>query len=521
MQKLPEPVKDAHGNEVTERVGSVVYTAKAPLPDGQRDAFELSLQLPDKAGEELAFPAIQTCAKGETAWTEVPTGDQDEEELEHPAPAFEITDAVEEGSEESAKASPVEVEDDDNDTGHNAGHHRPGPRCPRPRRRRHGAFPGTPPRVNSAAPRVRWRGWFGLLASALVGVALALGSAAPAAAHASLVRTDPTDGQVLNKSPKVARLTFDETVSAQSGGVQMYDARGDAVESEASARDKVLTVDVPDKLADGTYVISWRVVSADGHPVAGALTFSVGQPSTVVRQPPTPDASAATGVRGALSVAQGVGYLGLFLAAGLVMFTAWLLPGLPRLDVLRRRLRRIVRVSAAVAVLAGLVQLPLSGAYQQGLGFSDLLGGSVWSSAGGRELLGLGLLTAGLLLAVAPLGAAPLRGRGRVVATAGAVLAIASPSVVGHSRAYPPQLLVVATDVLHVAAGAVWFGGLVGLALSLHALAGRSRAAAETLARFSGLAAGVLTMLVAAGRCWPGGSSVRGTTCSVRRTADC
>jgi copper transport protein len=78
-------------------------------------------------------------------------------------------------------------------------------------------------------------------------------------------------------------------------------------------------------------------------------------------------------------------------------------------------------------------------------------------------------------------------------------MAIASPSVVGHTRAYAPQLLVVATDVLHVAAGAVWLGGLVGLALSLPALAGRSRAAAETLVRFSGLAAGILTVLVATG----------------------
>ena len=78
-------------------------------------------------------------------------------------------------------------------------------------------------------------------------------------------------------------------------------------------------------------------------------------------------------------------------------------------------------------------------------------------------------------------------------------MAIASPSVVGHSRAYAPQLLVVATDVLHVAVGAVWLGGLAGLALSLPALAGRSRAAAETLARFSGLAAGLLTLLVASG----------------------
>jgi uncharacterized protein YcnI len=121
IEKLPKPVTDAHGNKVTERVASVVYTARTPLPEGQRDALELSLQLPEKAGETLAFPAIQTCAKGETAWTEIPTGGQDAEELEHPAPAFEITEAVEEGSEESAEASHVKVEDDDSDTGTTVG----------------------------------------------------------------------------------------------------------------------------------------------------------------------------------------------------------------------------------------------------------------------------------------------------------------------------------------------------------------------------------------------------------------
>ena len=185
--------------------------------------------------------------------------------------------------------------------------------------------------------------WLRLLAGGLAGVALALAPASPAAAHASLVKTDPAEGQVLAESPRVARLTFDETVSAAAGGVQMYDARGNAVESKASARDTVLTVDVPDTLDEGTYVVSWRVVSADGHPVAGALTFSVGRPSAVVRQPPTPDESSASGVRGALSAVQAIGYLGLFLAAGLVVFAGWLLPALPRLDVLRRRLRRIAR----------------------------------------------------------------------------------------------------------------------------------------------------------------------------------
>jgi uncharacterized protein YcnI len=124
IEKLPEPVTDAHGNEVTERVAVVEYTARTPLPDGERDAFDLSLQLPEKAGETLAFPAVQTCEKGDTAWTEVPADGQDPEELEHPAPAFEMTQAVAEGEEDthSSSASASEAEPDDgSDTGSDTG----------------------------------------------------------------------------------------------------------------------------------------------------------------------------------------------------------------------------------------------------------------------------------------------------------------------------------------------------------------------------------------------------------------
>ena len=91
--KLDKPLTDAHGNEVTERDGTVVYEARSPLPDGYRDAFELSLTLPEKEGATLVFPTIQTCTKGETAWVEVASGSQDPEELEHPAPAVTVTAA--------------------------------------------------------------------------------------------------------------------------------------------------------------------------------------------------------------------------------------------------------------------------------------------------------------------------------------------------------------------------------------------------------------------------------------------
>jgi len=92
--QLDEPVDDAHGNSITERVGEVTYTARTPLPEGERDAFELSLQLPDAAGEALAFPVIQTCEKGETAWVETPAEGQDAEQLERPAPSVTITEAT-------------------------------------------------------------------------------------------------------------------------------------------------------------------------------------------------------------------------------------------------------------------------------------------------------------------------------------------------------------------------------------------------------------------------------------------
>ena len=93
IEKLDEPVADSHGNEVTERTASITYTATTPLPDGQRDTFQLSFTVPDAEGEVLAFPTIQTCEKGETAWTEVPAEGQDPHELESPAPSFEVLPA--------------------------------------------------------------------------------------------------------------------------------------------------------------------------------------------------------------------------------------------------------------------------------------------------------------------------------------------------------------------------------------------------------------------------------------------
>jgi uncharacterized protein YcnI len=101
---LAEPLDDGHGNTITTRTGQIVYTAKAPLADGLRDTFELSVPLPaDAAGTTISFPVVQTCEVGVTNWNEEQK--DGEAEPNHPAPSITVTEAVAEGHGHGAAAS--------------------------------------------------------------------------------------------------------------------------------------------------------------------------------------------------------------------------------------------------------------------------------------------------------------------------------------------------------------------------------------------------------------------------------
>lgn len=321
---------------------------------------------------------------------------------------------------------------------------------------------------------------------------LLVGGAPPAAAHATLVGTDPAEGEVLAETPDVVTFTFDETVSLTEQGIRAFDAAGEPVPAEASSADAVVSADLPDDLPDGTYVVTYRLVSADGHPVAGSLSFSIGAPSETV-VPPDVDAEPTGSMRAVLGTAQGIGYVGLLLAAGLAVFQSWVLGGARVSAASRDLLARVHRGATGLAILFWAAAVPLAGAYQQGLGLGGAVGAdAIDLSLVGDDLVVLGLVTVGLVLGL-------LASRARDFATLGVALAVSAPAVVGHTRAYDPVSLLVATDALHVAAGATWLGGLVGLVITLPSLAGRAADAASVLARFSALAAVVLALLVVSG----------------------
>ncbi len=330
-----------------------------------------------------------------------------------------------------------------------------------------------------------------LLAVVLVAAAAVVGLATPASAHATLVSTDPAEGAVLPTAPGGVTFTFDEPVQLVPKGLLAFDASGDPVDIEASASGTEVEGDLPDGLDDGTYVVTWRVVSADGHPIAGSLTFHVGAPSPKVEAPKleAPDPGPVSTVQ---AVVHAVDYVALLLAGGLAIFLAWTSRGVRLPEPVRRRLVRTLRGASVVAVLAAALAVPLAGAYQLGSGLSGLLDPDALDpSLVGQDLQVLALQVAGLGVAS---WAAGLQ-RSSLVVDLVTALAVWSPALVGHTRAYEPAALLVVTDALHLSAGAVWLGGLVGLALTLPAVAGRPRDGALLLSRFSTLAGGLLLAL--------------------------
>src|SRR5687767_12116951 len=166
--------------------------------------------------------------------------------------------------------------------------------------------------------------------------ALLLGFPQPAYAHAHLVSTNPAEGAVLQTAPDRVLFTFDEAVRGVPDGVQVFDSQGELVEARPTVKGAELEVVLSAQLGNGTTVITWRVASEDGHPVNGALTFSVGAPTPVITPPPT-DSGSVPEVPWALTLTRALGYIGLLLATGLIAFAAMFLPTDSSVDRPRRR----------------------------------------------------------------------------------------------------------------------------------------------------------------------------------------
>jgi len=331
------------------------------------------------------------------------------------------------------------------------------------------------------------------------GLGLAPLAPAPAHAHAALLGTSPANGAQLDAAPDQVRLRFSENVSVAEDGVVLQDTTGATVPTEPATvppeAPGEVRLPVPPDLPDGVWIVAWRVVSADSHPISGILVFSVGAAGPA---PTDTDLAADDPVLPAVFAAfRWSGYAGLALLAGSLWVFVLCWPG----GWTARRARRVVAAGWLVSVVGAAGSLLLQGPYAAGRPLAAvtdpaLLAVTLDSDYGRYLVVRLGLLASagGLLLAAPRL---PARVRDATALGCGLALPITWIGT-GHTNTAggPAQMSV---SIAHLVAMAAWFGGLALLATCVLPASARlpGTEVGPVVRRFSRLAtAAVITLVV-------------------------
>jgi copper transport protein len=331
----------------------------------------------------------------------------------------------------------------------------------------------------------------------------ALVAAPAAAAHATLVSSTPANDEVVARPPSSVALRFSEPVESAFGAVRIYDSDAKRVDSGRVARPDGNTVDaaIDQPLGRGTYTVTWRVVSADSHPVSGAFVFHVGAPganpagvaSQVERQ------GAPRSVRVLFTIVRFFDFALILLVAGGAVALAY--PLRSARPALRRRLLLALGGWAGLLALTALAGIVLQGATARGLGVSEAAGWHNVTEVLDTRFGNVWLVQALVAAAVALLAFAATdnpSGLTAAVLVAPALTLAATPALSGHASVNSDLSLV--ADIAHVAAAAVWTGGLAFVVIALVGAAQeRWSLAARAVPRFSLLAVVSVGVLLVAG----------------------
>ena len=307
-----------------------------------------------------------------------------------------------------------------------------------------------------------------------------------ALAHASLISSQPEDGAVLRESPQRFILIFNEPVAPLR--LQLIDGLGKATPlTNIVQHNMAVIVRPPGTLDQGTHVLSWRVVSADGHPVGGTVIFSVGQPNATT---PIREAKSDPLVNTTIWLVRIVIFVALFIGLGGAVFANWLAAARP----LPARTEKLLGALCAVGLLAAPLSVGLQGLDALELPLPALGQANVWQT-GFSTSYGSSALFAFLALAAAWLSLL-LRSAVRILALAALVAAGFALAASGHAAAAAPQWLTRPSVWLHAFAIALWIGSLWPLAVLLR---GDAASAQVALRRFTLIIPFVVVALLASG----------------------
>lgn len=357
------------------------------------------------------------------------------------------------------------------------------------------------------------------LALTATAAAVTAGLALPAVAgaHAYLVKTVPAASVVLNAPPPNVQLTYDEAVEPRFAIISVTDAQGHQDTTgpvhRSPADPDTLVVPLRPNLPEGWYLIYWRAISVDGHPVNGAFTYAVGPNPGPAPQFRVPSISATATTPGLLITRWA---MFAFVMGAIGLFVLRLLIARPLVRTVDGVTLKPLTIAFGIAAALGLIAIPV---YLDVSTANDSLR-SVFDltalvplyrvTAFGRAIVDLEVCFALFTLAASTALWLDRPGRDRrsvaeLVASVGALLAAAAvlivPGAAGHAAQTSPRGLTLLLDWLHLASGSVWLGGLVGLLVLWGTVSTSVRvpALSALVPRFSNVALGSVVVVGATG----------------------
>lgn len=309
-------------------------------------------------------------------------------------------------------------------------------------------------------------------------------------AHAVLLDSSPKPGEMLMQSPSEVVANFNEGVGPIF--FKVLDVKGQPVGDPGEIRLDGTKMILPLRatIPNGTYVLTYRVISADTHPVGATFGFSIGEPMKTV------DATADAGSRSIWSLAVAVNrwvlYAGMLWVAGTALFL--LLLGIE--GSLREDARQKARWASVLTALSYVLAVGFGGADMQLGGVDALWKAATWRSGLDSTLASsavLGLIAMALLYAGFVAGEQRRHG----VLIAGATLAIGSFLVTGHAATAPPAWLMAPVVGVHLLATAFWIGAFRPLLLSTGQLSAADSGA--LMQRFSNFAVPAVIVVLISG----------------------
>jgi copper transport protein len=357
----------------------------------------------------------------------------------------------------------------------------------------------------------------GRLVAALACAAIGLLAPSTASAHAYLIKTVPAASGILNAPPPNVQLTYDEAVEPRFAIISVTNAAGQqettAGVSRSPANPDTLVVPLRPHLPEGWYLIYWRAISVDGHPVQGAFTYAVGpNPGPAPRFAVPSIAGSATSLN--LLIARWVMFLSVMSAIGLFVFRALIARPARRLAPATslRPVSRAFVIASVIGLLAIPVYLDFATAIDSLRPVFDLgaLVPLFRVTAFGRAYVDMAICFG--LFCVAAWIALWLdqserehRSVAEIISVTGALVAamgvLLIPGTAGHAAQTSPRGISVILDWLHLITGSVWLGGLIGLLVLWVTLpaAGRVAGLSIVVPRFSNVAFVAVLLLLGTG----------------------